>query len=473
MMERPRYVRIEDGGFTSVPSIFTQFPHQKGLNGGSEVLSQWMLQYDSRDSVDIPRAGTLARAYYGIADRRFGSSISYNRFGGELRQYYTVGERITFAGHIFNEYQPVNGEIPFWSQARLGGDESLLTDQETLRGYGAGRFIDNNLFVMNVEMRTRVWDKTLFGTHGILELAPFAEAGRVAHNLSYNPVLGNAPGRRPRNSRDCGTIRSRLRRRRMGWRRRRRLLRHQLPILIDRRDVRADSGSARRPNPVRRSAILMRDNRSDGEYYERLRALLEDSYVSADERGNVLGGSGSSGDMVKWEGKRRVIASAFDRSGTWLDVGCANGLLMETLAAWVAENGHYIEPYGLDLSERIAERARKRLPHWAARIWTGNVMEFEPSIRFDYVTTLADSVPIERRPALVRRLARLYLKPGGRLILSCYGYGAFLLGMPLAAESAAEILSAAGFEPNGEADARDALTGAVKVRVAWTDVIRS
>jgi outer membrane protein assembly factor BamA len=187
MMERPRYVRIEDGGFTSVPSIFNEFPHQKGLNGGSEVLSQWMLQYDSRDSVDIPRGGTLARAYYGIADRRFGSSISYNRFGGELRQYYSVGERITFAGHVFNEYEPVNGEIPFWSQARLGGDESLLTDQETLRGYGAGRFIDNNLFVVNVEMRTRVWDKTIFGTHGILELAPFAEAGRVAHNLSFNP----------------------------------------------------------------------------------------------------------------------------------------------------------------------------------------------------------------------------------------------------------------------------------------------
>jgi SAM-dependent methyltransferase len=217
----------------------------------------------------------------------------------------------------------------------------------------------------------------------------------------------------------------------------------------------------------------MRDDRSDEEYYERLRALLEDSYVSADERGDVLGGSGSSGDMVKWEARRRVIASAFDRSGTWLDVGCANGLLMETLAAWVADKGHRIEPYGLDLSERIAERARKRLPHWAARIWTGNVMEFEPSIRFDYVTALADSVPIERRPALVRRLARLYLKPGGRLILSCYGYGAFLLGRPLAAESAAAILSAAGFEPNGEAEARDVLTGAVKTRVAWTDVIRS
>jgi hemolysin activation/secretion protein len=83
--------------------------------------------------------------------------------------------------------------MPFWSQARLGGQESLLMDQETLRGYGAGRFVDNNLFVMNVELRTRVWDKKIFGTHGILELAPFAEAGRVAHEISFDPVSNLHP----------------------------------------------------------------------------------------------------------------------------------------------------------------------------------------------------------------------------------------------------------------------------------------
>ena len=187
LTERPRYVRIQQGGFTSVPSIFQLFPNQKGINGGSEVLQQVMIQYDSRDSIDIPRSGTLGRLYYGNADRRFGSSVSYNRFGGELRQYLSVGERITFAGHIFTEYEPAGNEMPFWSQARLGGDESLLTDQETLRGYGAGRYVDNNLFVMNLEMRTRVWDKNILGTHGILELAPFAEAGRVGHEMGYNP----------------------------------------------------------------------------------------------------------------------------------------------------------------------------------------------------------------------------------------------------------------------------------------------
>src|SRR6202050_3053973 len=132
--------------------------------------------------------------------------------------------------------------------------------------------------------------------------------------------------------------------------------------------------------------------------------------------------------MTSWEAKRRVIASAFDRAGTWLDVGCANGLLMETLAAWVAARGHCIEPYALDLSERIAERARKHLPHWATRIWSGNVMKFEPPIRFDYVTALAGAVPIQSRGELLMRLARRYLKPGGRSILCCYRPGAFLLG---------------------------------------------
>jgi hypothetical protein len=104
-----------------------------------------------------------------------------------LRRYYALNERITLAGHAFVEYNPSGNETPFWSLARLGGQESLLTDQETLRGYGAGRYIDNNSVVVNGEVRTRVWDHDIFGTHGILEIAPFMDIGRVAHNLGFSP----------------------------------------------------------------------------------------------------------------------------------------------------------------------------------------------------------------------------------------------------------------------------------------------
>lgn len=192
-MLRPEWVRIHDGAFNSLPQVWQIFPNQKGLDGGSVNLNQIMVQYDTRDSVDIPRHGGLYRIYGGIVDRSLGSSFSYTQFGYDLHQYLSVSKRITFAGHMFMEYEPAGNEIPFWAQARLGGEPSLMTDQQTLRGYGAGRFVDNNLFVANLEMRTRVFSANLFGTRGTLEIAPFAETGRVAHSLDYDPVSAMHP----------------------------------------------------------------------------------------------------------------------------------------------------------------------------------------------------------------------------------------------------------------------------------------
>jgi Omp85 superfamily domain len=190
---RPRYLRFFNGAFTNVPQVFTEFPNQKGLDGGSEFPLMAILTYDTRDSLEIPRKGGLALVYAAIADRRLMSSISYTRFGGELRHYYTVCKNLTLAGHMFLEYEPTGNELPFWAMARLGGEESLLTDQQTLRGYGAGRYVDNNLAVANVEARTRVYEHDIFGTRGILELAPFLDIGRVAHSMDYDPLSSMHP----------------------------------------------------------------------------------------------------------------------------------------------------------------------------------------------------------------------------------------------------------------------------------------
>jgi Omp85 superfamily domain len=186
---RPRYLRIQEGAFTPpIPQIGTLFPRVKGINGGSEIYNEIRLTYDTRDSIDIPRAGGLAVIYYGLADRRFMSSVSYNRFGGALHRYYSIGKRVTLAGHAYIQYIPAGVETPFWAMGRLGGEESLLYDQQTLRGYGAGRFVDNNLAVFNFEVRTRVYEANLFSYDGIAEIAPFFEAGRVWHGMSANPV---------------------------------------------------------------------------------------------------------------------------------------------------------------------------------------------------------------------------------------------------------------------------------------------
>jgi hypothetical protein len=185
---RPRYVRIQRGAFTTQPQISTLFPNVKGINGGTEIYNEVRVTYDTRDSIDIPRDGGLVLGYYGLADRRLMSSVSYNRFGGELRRYYSIGKRITLAGHVYMQWTPAGNETPFWSMPWLGGDESFLYTTETLRGYGAGRFIDNNVAVANIEMRTRVLEASILGTRGTLELAPFFETGRVWHEMSGNPT---------------------------------------------------------------------------------------------------------------------------------------------------------------------------------------------------------------------------------------------------------------------------------------------
>jgi SAM-dependent methyltransferase len=200
----------------------------------------------------------------------------------------------------------------------------------------------------------------------------------------------------------------------------------------------------------------------DDDYYRRTIQLLEHSYLDADARGDVAGGSGSGGGLERWERKRRVLARAFDHGGTWLDIGCANGLLMETLVRWTAEAGLRIEPYGLDLSTRIAEAARRRLPGWADRIWAGNVMTWEPAIRFDYVTVINDCVPPGAGPRLIERILSRFLNSRGRLVYSIY-----LPRPPDEIPPASSVLGRFGYRIAGEAESR--IGGELKVSTAWLD----
>ncbi len=200
----------------------------------------------------------------------------------------------------------------------------------------------------------------------------------------------------------------------------------------------------------------------DEAYYRETREMLEESYLGADD---PRGQSGFRGDEARWERARRPIVSAVDRDGTFLDVGCANGLLMESLAAWAGEGGYRIEPYGLDLIDSLAAPARRRLPHWAERIFTGNVMDWQPPFRFDFVRTELEYAPPHRRQALVERLLREFVVPGGRVIVC--SYGSSRRPAPKA-EPVGEILRGWGYEVAGQAEGSD-VNGVVFARVAWID----
>jgi 2-polyprenyl-3-methyl-5-hydroxy-6-metoxy-1,4-benzoquinol methylase len=147
----------------------------------------------------------------------------------------------------------------------------------------------------------------------------------------------------------------------------------------------------------------------DGEgWHEAMGDLIVPAYLAAD---TPEGGSGSSRDASGWERARSLVADAVEVGQSFLDIGCANGHLMESMARWGG-----VEPYGLEISPELAALARRRLRQWADRIWVGNALDWEPPRPFDVVRTGLDYVPAPRRHALVEHL----LSYTGRLVIGVF-----------------------------------------------------
>lgn len=153
-------------------------------------------------------------------------------------------------------------------------------------------------------------------------------------------------------------------------------------------------------------------------WHEAVLSLIETAYLAGDD---PRAQSGYSGDEGRWRQARGLLVGALPAAGgTFLDVGCANGHLMRTLTDWAAAAGTVIEPYGVEISEPLAELARARQPQWADRIWSANAFEWTPPRRFDVVRTGLDYVPAGFRGEYLRHLTGRVVAPGGRLIVGVF-----------------------------------------------------
>lgn len=153
-------------------------------------------------------------------------------------------------------------------------------------------------------------------------------------------------------------------------------------------------------------------------FFDLEQALHEEKYLAGT---NPRQQSGFGRDEREWERYRRVVTAPIHKDGTFLDVGCANGLLMESVVRWAAENGHSMEPYGVDISGKLAELARRRLPQWQDRIFVGNALVWFAPFRFDFVRTELVYVPHHLRQRYAERLLDEVVAPGGSLIACSYG----------------------------------------------------
>ena len=192
-------------------------------------------------------------------------------------------------------------------------------------------------------------------------------------------------------------------------------------------------------------------------FLQRLREL-EESYLQSDD---PILQSGFGGGAARWRAEREPILDAVDEDGDFLDVGCANGYLLECLVAWARERGRKIAPYGVDIGPQLIELARRRLPEYASHFYVANAWEWEPPRRFRYVYTLLDLVPEELARAYVQRLLERAVEPGGRLIAG--DYGSHSRSMP--GRLVAEILTSYGLQVSGSSTGGEVHT----TRFAWVE----
>ena len=153
------------------------------------------------------------------------------------------------------------------------------------------------------------------------------------------------------------------------------------------------------------------------EFISELREL-EESYLSVSD---PIQQSGFGGSAERWRKERGVILEAVDGDGDFLDIGCANGYLLECLVGWAEERRILLTPYGVDIGPRLVELAKQRLPQHAANFWVANAWDWRPPHKFRYVYTLYDCVPAGFFRAYVGRLLERYVAKNGRLIIGAYG----------------------------------------------------
>lgn len=195
---RFRNVSIGHGAVTSVPFITDRFSPQEvpGVRGFTTHAPRISLIYSTYDAKILPTYGGYARLTFEPTIKVLGGAEDYRHYEVELKGYVPHDGDKRFTTVFRTMYNQTLGDrstskVPFLEQSILGGEN-------TLRGYGRNRFIDNSFFLVNLEERIRLFRWEIFNVTADWELAPFLDVGAVMEsldkasirNFELNPGLG-------------------------------------------------------------------------------------------------------------------------------------------------------------------------------------------------------------------------------------------------------------------------------------------
>ena len=199
-------------------------------------------------------------------------------------------------------------------------------------------------------------------------------------------------------------------------------------------------------------ARLERGEIDEAAWHEQVAGLVVPAYLAAE---TPWQGSGKSGSAEDWEYARSHVGHAIHRPGSFLDVGCANGYLLECLPRWTP---HELDRYGLDIAPELVDLSRRRLPHLAGHLFVGNALEWEPPRDFTYIRTGLEYVPRHRRRQLVERLLGFC----DRLIVG-------VMNEETEARPTEELLRSWGYAVAGRSERANRKKPGIDYRVLWID----
>lgn len=120
------------------------------------------LFYDTRDNVLYPLRGVMADLSYMAHGRSIGSTSNFGRYVADVATYHPLTSNTTLALNYVVSL--TTGEAPFSALSLLGGTKRG-------RGFYEGRYRDDNLALLQAEIRQHVWwrlDVVAFGSVGVL-----------------------------------------------------------------------------------------------------------------------------------------------------------------------------------------------------------------------------------------------------------------------------------------------------------------
>lgn len=150
---------VEEGGILDSGMI-------EGASGATIVGLGIVLNLDNRDNKFSPLGGGFYQFKTNFTSKVMGSTHSFNTYFLDLRKYIKFGEKNNIlALQLYSRL--TFGDSPFQSKSYYGG-------ADVARGYFKGRYIDDNLYVLQLEYRYPLFKRW--------ELAAFALTGNVGHN---------------------------------------------------------------------------------------------------------------------------------------------------------------------------------------------------------------------------------------------------------------------------------------------------